>query len=64
LSAVAHIGNCIAHLIEGAPGWEAAASSVDANVAEAFNLTPARLEAIVAEVRDSCDQVDHLMSMA
>jgi putative nucleotidyltransferase with HDIG domain len=64
LSAVAHIGNCIAHLIEGTPGWEAAASSVDANVAEAFNLTPARLEAIVAEVRDSCDQVDHLMSMA
>lgn len=64
LSAIVHVGNCIAHLVGSAPGWEAYAVRVDDHVVEAFNLTAERLEGIVAEVRISCDQVDQLMSMA
>jgi putative nucleotidyltransferase with HDIG domain len=64
LSAVAHVGDCVAHLVGSAPGWEAYAVRVEDHVAEAFNLTPERLEAMVVEVRDSCDQVDQLMKMA
>jgi putative nucleotidyltransferase with HDIG domain len=64
LSAVAHVGNCVAHLVGSSPGWEVGTVCVDAKVAEAFNLTPERLEGIVAEVRGSCDRVDQFMSMA
>lgn len=64
LSAVTHVANCMAHLVGSAPGWEAYAVRVDEHVAEAFNITPERLEMMVAEVRDSCAQVDHFMSMA
>jgi putative nucleotidyltransferase with HDIG domain len=64
LSAVTHVANCIAHLVGSAPGWEAYAVRVDDHVVHAFNLSPERLEIIVAEVRESCEQVDQFMSMA
>jgi putative nucleotidyltransferase with HDIG domain len=64
LSAVAHVANCVAHLAGATPGLEAYAVRVDEGVAEAFSLSPDRLESIVVGVRESCDQVDQLMSMA
>jgi putative nucleotidyltransferase with HDIG domain len=64
LSAIAHVANSIAHQVGSAPGPESYDVRVDSRVAEAFNLTPARMETIVAEVRDHCDQVDQLMNMS
>jgi putative nucleotidyltransferase with HDIG domain len=63
LSAIAHAANCIAHLVGPAPSLESDAVRMDPRVAEVFNLTPQRLEVVVVEVRDSCDQVDRLMGM-
>jgi hypothetical protein len=36
---------------------------VDLKVAEAFSLTPARIESITEEVRVACEKVDQLMRM-
>jgi putative nucleotidyltransferase with HDIG domain len=63
LSAVAHFANCIAHRLGAAPGLEAYAVFVDLNVAEAFSLTPARIEGITEEVKAACERVDQLMSL-
>ena len=65
LSAVANVANCVAHLVGSGPGWETLQYvRVDPRVAEAFGLTPERIERIMAEVRESCSAVDQLMSMA
>jgi putative nucleotidyltransferase with HDIG domain len=64
LSAVANVANCVAHLVGSGPGWETCNVRVDPRVAEAFGLTPERIERIMAEVRESCSAVDQLMSMA
>lgn len=64
LSAIAHAADYIAHLVSSAPGLENHPVRLDPRVAEAFNLTPPRLESIVVEVRESCDQVDQFMNMA
>ncbi|HXS68255.1 MAG TPA: HDOD domain-containing protein, partial [Candidatus Polarisedimenticolia bacterium] len=64
LSAVANVANCVAHLAGAGPGWETCTARMDDRVAEAFGLTPERIERIMAEVRESCDAVDQLMSMA
>jgi len=63
LSAVAHLANCFAHRISPSPGLETYATFVDLKVAEAFSLTPARIESITEEVRGACDKVDSLMNM-
>ncbi len=63
LSAVAHLANCIAHRLGSAPGLETYAVFVDLGVAEAFSLTPARIETITEEVKSSCEQVDQLISL-
>jgi putative nucleotidyltransferase with HDIG domain len=64
LSAIAHAADCIAHRVSSTPSLENYVVCLDPRVAEAFNLTPARMETIVAEVRESCDQVDRLMGMS
>jgi putative nucleotidyltransferase with HDIG domain len=63
LSAVAHLANCLAHRVSLAPSLETYATYVDLKVAEAFSLTPARIESMTEEVRSSCDKVDQLMGM-
>lgn len=64
LSAVANVANYVAHLTSAGPGLETCTAQMDDHVAEVFGLTPERVERITAEVRESCDAVDHLMSMA
>lgn len=63
LSAVAHLANCLAHRVSLAPALETYATYVDLKVAEAFSLTPARIESMTEEVRSSCDKVDQLMGL-
>jgi putative nucleotidyltransferase with HDIG domain len=63
LSVLAHLANCLAHRISPAPGLETYATFVDLKVAEAFSLTPARIESITEEVRAVLDKVDQLMKM-
>lgn len=63
LSAVVHVANCIAHLVDPSPGLEPSSVRLDEPVAEVFSLTPERVETLVAEVRASCEQVDQFMSM-
>jgi putative nucleotidyltransferase with HDIG domain len=63
LSAVVHVANCVAHLVDPAPGLEVHAVRMDEAVSEVFSLTPERVESLVADVRGSCDQVDRFMSM-
>lgn len=64
LSAIVHVANGVAHLAGAAPGLEAYPVHIDNRVMEALNITPEQLEIIVADVRDCCGKVDHLMSMA
>jgi putative nucleotidyltransferase with HDIG domain len=63
LSAVTHFANCLAHRVSPAPGLETYATFVDMRVAEAFSLTPARIESFTEEVRGACEKVDQLMKM-
>lgn len=63
LSSVAHLANCLAHRVSLAPGLETYATFVDLKVAEAFSLTPARIESLTEEVSNSCDRVDQLMGI-
>jgi putative nucleotidyltransferase with HDIG domain len=63
LSAVAHLANYTAHRLGSASGLESYAALVDIRVAEAFSLTPARIESITEGAKSSCDQVDRLMTM-
>lgn len=63
LSAVAHVANCVAHRVNAVPGMESNEMQVDVLVADVFGLSGERLENMVEGVRESCDQVDHLMSM-
>jgi len=63
LSSVSHLANYIAHRLGSAPGLEAYAALVDIRVAEAFSLTPARIESITEGAKSSCDKVDQLISI-
>lgn len=63
LSVLAHLANCLAHRISPSPGLETYATFVDLKVAEAFSLTPARIESITEEVRAVLEKVDQLMKM-
>ena len=63
LSAVSHLANCLAHRVSLAPELETYATFVDLKVAETFSLTPARIESLTDEVRNSCDRVDQLMGI-
>ncbi len=63
LSSVSHLANCLAHRVSLAPGLETYATFVDLKVAEAFSLTPARIESLTEEVSSSCDRVDQLMGI-
>ena len=64
LSVVTHMANCLAHLAGSAPGWDGFATRVNPQAIAVLNLTEARLEAMVAEVRESFDRVDQFMAMA
>jgi len=63
LSLVAHMANCLAHVAGSAPGWDGFAVRVDPEAIKTLNLDEARLEAMVAEVRDSYERVDQFMNM-
>jgi putative nucleotidyltransferase with HDIG domain len=64
LSVIAHLANCLAHLAGSAPGWDAFAVPVDPQAVAALGLDDARLELLVAQVRDAFDRVDQFMNMA
>lgn len=64
LSVVTHIANCLAHLAGSAPGWDGYAVRVNEQVVTMFDLTPEKLEGLVATVRESFDKVDQFMAMA
>lgn len=63
LSVVAHLADCLAHLAGSAPGYDAYAVRVADGVAEAFGVTPDRLESMVAEVRIASERVEQLMAI-
>jgi putative nucleotidyltransferase with HDIG domain len=63
LSLVAHMANCLAHVAGSAPGWDGFAVRVDPEAIKTLNLDETRLEAMVAEVRDSYERVDQFMNM-
>jgi putative nucleotidyltransferase with HDIG domain len=63
LSVVAHIGNCLAHLVGSAPGWDSFALRVDNRVTAALDLNSEKLELMMMEVRESFDRVDQFMCM-
>ena len=64
LSVVTHIANSLAHLSGSAPGWDGFAARVDDRVVALFDFTPEKIEGLVANVRESFDQVDQFMAMA
>jgi len=63
LSSVSHLANYLAHRLGSASGLEPYAALVDIKVAEAFSLTPARIENLTEGAKSSCDRVDQLMTM-
>jgi putative nucleotidyltransferase with HDIG domain len=63
LSVVAHIGNCLAHLVGSAPGWDSFALQVDNRVTVALDLNSEKLELMMLEVSESFDRVDQFMGM-
>jgi putative nucleotidyltransferase with HDIG domain len=63
LSVVTHLANCLAHLAGSAPGWDGFAVRVNPQAVAALNINEARIESLVAEVRESFDRVDSFMSM-
>lgn len=63
LSVVTHVGNCIAHLVGSAPGWDAFAIRVDSQVTTTLELNPQQMELMMVSVRESFDRVDHFMGM-
>jgi putative nucleotidyltransferase with HDIG domain len=63
LSVITHVANCLAHLAGSAPGWDGYAVRVEPQAIEALGLDEARLETLVANVRDAFDRVDQLMTM-
>lgn len=63
LSVVTHVANCIAHLAGSAPGWDGYAIRVNDTIANAFDITPDKLESMVATVHDSLARVEQLMNM-
>lgn len=64
LSTVAHLSNCLAHLVGSSPGWDSFALRVDDKVAETLGIDDARLESLVVAVRNSFERVDQFMAMA
>lgn len=64
LSCVTHLANCLAHLAGSAPGWDGFAVRVSPQAVAALDINETRLEAMVAEVRESFQQVDQFMGMA
>ena len=63
ISAIAHLGNCLAHRVSPSPGLETYATFVDLRVAEAFSLTPQRIESFTEEVRAASEKVDQLINL-
>jgi putative nucleotidyltransferase with HDIG domain len=63
LSVVAHIGNCLAHRVGSAPGWDSFALRVDNRVTAALDLNSEKLELMLMEVSESFDRVDQFMGM-
>jgi putative nucleotidyltransferase with HDIG domain len=64
LSVITHVANCLAHLVGSAPGWDGFATRVDPQASEVLNLDEARLEGMVANVREAFERVDQFMAMA
>ena len=64
LSVVTHLANCLAHLAGSAPGWDGFAVRVNPQAVAVLNINEARLEALVAQVRESFDRVDQFMCMS
>lgn len=63
-SVVAHMANCLAHVVGSAPGWDAFAIKVDPRVSDLYEITPATLESLVIQVSESFGRVDQFMTMA
>lgn len=63
LSVATHIANCLAHFAGSAPGWDGYAIRVNEQVGSAFNITPDKLESMIATVRESFDCVERFMNM-
>ena len=64
LSVITHVANCLAHLAGSAPGWDGFAVRVNPQAVAALNLDEARLEGLVATVREAFERVDNFMTMA
>lgn len=64
LSCITHLANCLAHLAGSAPGWDGFAVRVCPQAVAVLDINETRLESMVAEVRESFQQVDQFMGMA
>jgi len=63
LSVITHVANCLAHLAGSAPGWDGFAVRVAPQAIAALDLDEARLEMLLASVRDRFDRVDQFMNL-
>ena len=64
LSVITHVANYLAHLAGPVPGWDGFAVRVDPQAVAALNIDEARLEGMVASVREAFERVDQFMAMA
>ncbi|MGA2243504.1 MAG: HDOD domain-containing protein [Verrucomicrobiota bacterium] len=63
LSVITHVANCLAHLAGSAPGWDGFAVRVAPAAVAVLDLDEARLELLLASVRDRFDRVDQFMNL-
>lgn len=64
LSVITHVADCLVHLAGSAPGWNGFAVRVAPDAVTALSLDEARLEVLIASVRDGFDRVDQFMNFA
>jgi len=64
LSVITHVANCLAHLAGSAPGWDGFAVRVAPQAVAALDLDEARLDFLLASVRERFDRVEQFMNLA
>lgn len=57
ISVLAHLADCLAHLVGSAPGWEAYAVRVYGAVMDMFHLTQNKLEAMLISIGEENERI-------
>ena len=61
LSALSHLANCLAHLADTSPGWEAYALRGDERVIRLLALDATAIERLIINVRESVEHLEKFM---